>query len=108
MEALPGPILLAIAAMLLATIGGISLGVLAAIRKDTWMDTSAIFVSVLGISAPSFFIGIVIACLSCLLCAASPGLPMTGTLIATDPFTGRYLELRNLILPALTLGIRPM
>ena len=36
------------------------------------------------------------------------GLHMTGSLIDTDPFTGRHLELRNLILPAFTLGIRPM
>ena len=54
MQALPGTILLAFAAMLFATIVGIGLGVLAAVRKGTWMDTSAIFVSVLGISAPSF------------------------------------------------------
>jgi peptide/nickel transport system permease protein len=107
-EALPTTILLAFAAMLLATIGGICLGVLAAIRKDTWMDTSAIFVSVLGISAPSFFMGIVIAYLFGFVWSGFTGLHMTGSLIDTDPFTGRHLELRNLILPALTLGIRPM
>jgi len=108
MEALPGTILLASAAMLLATVGGIGLGVLAAIRKDTWMDTSAIFVSVLGISAPSFFMGIVIAYIFGFVFSGFTGLHMTGSLIDTDPFTGRHLELRNLILPALTLGIRPM
>jgi peptide/nickel transport system permease protein len=108
MQALPRTILLAFAAMLLATIGGISLGVLAAVRKDTWMDTSAIFVSVIGISAPSFFMGIVIAYLFGFVFSGVTGLHMTGTLVDTDPFTGRHLELRNLILPALTLGIRPM
>jgi len=108
MEALPGTIILAVAAMLLATIGGIALGVLAAIRKGTWMDTSAIFVSVLGISAPSFFMGIVIAYLFGFVFSDFTGLHMTGSLIDTDPFTGRHLEIRNLLLPALTLGIRPM
>jgi peptide/nickel transport system permease protein len=108
MEALPGTIILAVAAMLLATIGGIALGVLAAIRKGTWMDTSAIFISVLGISAPSFFMGIVIAYLFGFVFSGFTGLHMTGSLIDTDPFTGRHLEIRNLILPALTLGIRPM
>ena len=108
MEALPGTLLLAVAAMLLATIGGIALGVLAAIRKGTWMDTSAIFVSVIGISAPSFFMGIVIAYLFGFVFSDFTGLHMTGSLIDTDPFTGRHLELRNLILPAFTLGIRPM
>jgi peptide/nickel transport system permease protein len=33
---------------------------------------------------------------------------MNGSLYETDPFSGRYLELKNLILPAFTLGIRPM
>lgn len=108
MEALPGTIILACAAMLIAAIGGIGLGVLAAIRKDTWMDTSAIFVSVLGISAPSFFMGIVIAYLFGFVFSNITGLHMTGSLIDIDPFVGRHLELRNLILPAITLGIRPM
>ena len=108
MEALPGTILLASAAMLLATVAGIGLGVLAAVRKDTWMDTSAIFLSVIGISAPSFFMGIVIAYLFGFVFSGITGLHMTGSLFDTDPFTGRHLQLQNLILPAITLGIRPL
>ncbi len=60
MEALPGTLLLALAAIVIAIVLGIPLGVTAAVKKDTWMDTSAIFASVLGISAPSFFMGIII------------------------------------------------
>jgi peptide/nickel transport system permease protein len=108
MEALPGTILLATAAMLLATVAGIGLGVLAAVRKDTWMDTSAIFLSVIGISAPSFFMGIVIAYLFGFVFSGVTGLHMTGSLFDTDPFAGRHLQLRNLVLPAFTLGIRPL
>lgn len=108
MEALPGTLLLAFAAMVLATAGGIGLGVLAAIRKGTVWDTSSIFVSVLGISAPSFFMGIVIAYLFGFVLSQYTGLHMTGSLFETDPFAGRQLQLRNLVLPALTLGIRPM
>lgn len=108
MEALPNTILLAAAAMVLATIAGIGLGVLAAIKKGTWMDTSSIFVSVLGISAPSFFMGIVIAYVFGFVLSGTTGLHMTGNLFDTDPFAGRQLELRNLVLPAFTLGIRPM
>ncbi|HVS97185.1 MAG TPA: ABC transporter permease [Puia sp.] len=108
MEALPGTLVLATAAMVLATLLGIGLGVLAAIRKNTWMDTSAIFVSVLGISAPSFFMGIVIAYVFGFVFSGVTGLHMTGSLFDTDPFLGRQLQLHNLILPALTLGIRPM
>jgi len=108
MEALPGTLLLALAAMVLATAGGIGLGVLAAIRKGTFWDTSSIFVSVLGISAPSFFMGIVIAYLFGFVLSHYTGLHMTGSLFDTDAFSGRQLQLRNLVLPALTLGIRPM
>ncbi|HEY1215384.1 MAG TPA: ABC transporter permease [Bryobacteraceae bacterium] len=108
MEALPGTLLLALAAMMMATAGGIGLGVLAAIKKGTVWDTSSIFVSVLGISAPSFFMGIVIAYLFGFVLSNATGLHMTGSLFDTDPFAGRQLQLRNLVLPALTLGIRPM
>jgi peptide/nickel transport system permease protein len=108
MEALPGTLILAVAAMLLATVLGIGLGVLAAVKKDTWLDSSAIFVSVLGISAPSFFMGIVIAYVFGFVLNGITGLHMTGSLFDTDAFAGRQLQLRNLILPALTLGIRPM
>lgn len=108
MDALPGTIILAFAAMLIATVLGIALGVLAAVKKDTWMDTSAVFASVLGISAPSFFMGILIAYLFGFVLSDYTGLHMTGSLFDTDPFEGRTLELQNLILPALTLGIRPL
>ena len=108
MEALPGTIILAVTAMLIATVVGIFLGVIAAVKKNTWMDTSAIFASVLGISAPSFFIGIVIAYLFGFVLSHYTGLHMTGSLFDIDPFAGRQLQLQNLVLPAITLGIRPL
>jgi peptide/nickel transport system permease protein len=108
MEALPGTILLALSAMFIATILGILLGVLAAVKQNTWWDTSAIFTSVLGISAPSFFMGIVIAYLFGFVLSSYTGLHMTGSLYNIDPFKGRQLQLKNLILPAITLGIRPL
>ena len=107
-EALPGTILLAFSAMFIATVFGILLGVLAAVKQNTWWDTSAIFTSVLGISAPSFFMGIVIAYVFGFVLSNVTGLHMTGSLYTIDPFTGRHLELKNLILPAITLGIRPL
>jgi peptide/nickel transport system permease protein len=82
--------------------------VLAAVKKGTWMDTTAIFTSVLGISAPSFFMGIVIAYLFGFVLSDYTGLHLTGNLYHTDPFAGRHMQLQNLILPAITLGIRPM
>jgi peptide/nickel transport system permease protein len=107
-EALPGTVILAVAAMIIAIGLGIPLGILAAVKKNTWLDTSSIFVSVLGISAPSFFMGIVIAYIFGFLLSDYTGLSMTGSLFDTDPFEGRKLQLSNLILPAITLGIRPL
>ena len=108
MEALPGTIILAMAALILATGIGIPLGVMAAIRNNTWMDRSAIFSSIIGISAPSFFMGILIAYLFGYVWHRVTGLHMTGSLFDLDPFEGRTMQLQNLILPALTLGLRPL
>jgi len=107
-EALPGTLVLALSAMLFATVIGITLGVIAAVKKDTWMDTGAVFASVMGISAPSFFMGIVLAYLFGFVFSHYTGLEMTGSLYDIDPFKGRSLQLKNLILPAITLGIRPL
>ena len=109
MEALPGTLMLAFAAMVFATIIGILLGVLAAVKQNTWMDTSSVFASVIGISAPSFFMAIVIAYLFGVVLHSYTGLNLTGSWFDIDETTGqRYLTLQNLILPAITLGIRPL
>ena len=109
MEALPGTIMLACAAMFFAVIVGVFLGILAAVKQNTWMDTSSVFASVIGISAPSFFMAIVIAYVFGLVLHDYTGLPLTGSWFNIDQITGkRYLTLQNLILPALTLGIRPL
>ncbi len=109
MEALPGTLLLAITAMLFATVAGILLGVLAAVKKGTWLDTSAVFASIAGISAPSFFMAIIIAFLFGVVLHPFTGLNLTGSWFDVDEVTGeKYLTLKNLILPAFTLGIRPL
>ncbi|MBX7263523.1 MAG: ABC transporter permease, partial [Chitinophagaceae bacterium] len=87
---------------------GIALGVVAALKQNTWLDTGSIFTSVLGISAPSFFMGIVIAYLFGFVLNNYTNLPLTGSLYEIDAFNGKQLQLKNLILPAITLGIRPM
>lgn len=109
LEALPGTLILAFAAMLFATIIGILLGVLAAVKKGTWLDTTAVFSSIAGISAPSFFMAIIIAYLFGVVFRSYTGLNLTGSWFEIDEVTGeKYLALKNLILPAFTLGIRPL
>ncbi len=107
-EALPGTLLLACSAILLAALGGVLLGVLSALKKDTWVDSTAIAVSVAGVSMPSFFAALLIAYLFGYVLHRFTGLNMTGSLWEYDPFTGRHLKLSNLILPAIALGIRPL
>jgi peptide/nickel transport system permease protein len=109
MEALPGTLLLAVAAMLFATMMGILMGVLAAVKKGTWLDTSTLVASIAGISAPSFFMAIIIAFLFGVVLHPFTGLNLTGSWFEVDEVTGeKYLTLKNLILPAFTLGIRPL
>ena len=109
MEALPGTMLLAVAAMLFATIAGIFLGVTAAVKKGTWMDTTAVFSSIAGISAPSFFMAIIIAYFFGVVLHDYTGLNLTGSWFDVDEVTGeKYITLKNLVLPAFTLGIRPL
>ena len=108
-EALPGTLILAFAAMLIAVVIGIPLGVVAAVKKGTWMDTSSVFASIVGISAPSFFMGIVIAYVFGFVLSDWTGLHINGNWFDIDEITGeRKWTLHNLILPAFTLGIRPL
>lgn len=108
MEALPGTLMLAFAAMAVAVIIGIPLGVLAAVKQNTWMDTSAVFASIVGISAPSFFMAIIMAYLFGFVWSDWTGLHITGSWFDIDSEGARRLTLQNLILPAFTLGIRPL
>ena len=109
MQALPGTLILAFAAMFIATLIGIPLGVAAAVKQNTWLDTSAIFSSIIGISAPSFFMGIIIAYVFGFVLSNWTGLQISGSWFDIDDNSGtRRLTLQNLILPAITLGIRPL
>lgn len=107
--AFPQTALLAIVAMTFALVVGVLLGVLSAVYKDTWIDRLAIFLSTLGMSLPSFFAAILIAWLFAYVLADWTHLSMFGNLYSIDDYgEGQYVNLRNLILPALTLGIRPL
>ncbi len=107
-EALPGTALLAFTALLIAVIFGVSLGVLAAVKQNTWVDSTAVMSSIVGISAPSFFMGIIMAYLFGFLLSDYTGLNFAGSWKTIVPNEGAQWNLKNLILPAITLGIRPL
>lgn len=108
-EAFPNTIILAIVSMSFALVIGVLLGSLSAIWKDSWFDKINLSVIVLGMSLPSFFAAIVFAWLFAYVLADYTGLSMFGSLYSVDDFgKGEYLDLKNIILPAFTLGIRPL
>ncbi len=107
-ETVPNTIVLAATAMLFATIIGVFLGVISAVNKGTWIDHAANTFAILGISAPSFFAGIIIAWLFGFVWSDYTGLNMSGSLYSYDPFRGEIMTWKNLWLPMITLGLRPL
>lgn len=99
---------LALSAMLIASIFGVTLGIIAALNQNTFLDHLLISVSVFGISVPSFVSAIVMALIFGYYLSDYTGLNLTGQLWVNHPLRGRELQLQNLILPAITLGIRPL
>ncbi|TAD96786.1 MAG: ABC transporter permease [Bacteroidetes bacterium] len=108
MENANGTFWLAGAAMLFATFFGVLFGLISALYKGSFFDNALVIISVIGISAPSFVAAILISMLFGYYLHDFTGLPMQGALWDNDPFEGRQLHLKNLILPAFTLGIRPL
>lgn len=107
--AFPQTAVLALTAMFFALVVGITLGVISALHKDSWIDRLSLVLSTLGMSLPSFFAAILIAWLFAYVLADWTGLNMFGNLFSVDDYgEGEYLDLKNLILPAFTLGIRPL
>ncbi len=107
-DTIPNTAVLAITSMIFASILGISLGLLAALYKDTWIDKLSMSFAILGVSMPSFFAGILIAWLFAFILGQYTGLNMSGSLYDYNPFNGEELQIKNLLLPMLTLGLRPL
>lgn len=108
-ESLPETAILALASIFVATLLGILLGVVSALLQDSWVDKTLLLVATSGMALPSFFVGIIFAWLFGYVWSDFTGLNMTGSLYEVDDLgRGEYINWSNLILPALTLGIRPL
>lgn len=116
---LPATIELALAAMVVAIMLGISLGILAAVRRDSWFDAAARIFSLVGGSLPIFFLGLLVLAIfynrlrwlpgpGRLDAVLQPPTRITGMYTIDSLLTGNWTVLRNslahLILPAVTLG----
>ncbi len=108
-ETLPNTFVLAVSAIIIAIILGLFLGVVSARFKDTWLDKTIQILSTLGMSVPSFFSAILFAWFFGFLLHKYTNLEMTGSLYELDDF-GETIQIKwkNLILPAIVLGIRPL
>ncbi len=97
-QKLPVTIQLAVMAMFFAMIIGIPIGILAAVKKNTWIDYTANIVALSGLSIPNFWLGIMLI----LLVSVQLGwLPASGyESIFVDPV--RSIE--TMIMPAFVLG----
>ncbi|OIQ22434.1 MAG: ABC transporter permease [Flavobacterium sp. MedPE-SWcel] len=108
-DTLPNTVILAFSAIVIAIIIGIVLGIISALNKDTWLDRMIALMSTLGMSLPSFFSAILFAWIFGFLLHEYTNLNMTGSLYEVDDFgEGSYIQWKNLILPAIVLGIRPI
>lgn len=107
-ETLPETAVLAFTSIVIASIVGIFLGIISAIKRNTIYDRLSLVLAVLGMAAPSFFVGLIIAWLFGYVLADYTGLSPTGSLYDIDVWDGEKLKLKNLILPSITLGIRPL
>lgn len=108
-DKLPGTIILAIAAMVFATLLGIPLGMWAALKKGKWTDRLLTFLTQLGVAAPSFLMAVIIIRIFAVDAAHITGLHVTGYIVEEKVLgEGYHIRWANLILPTLALGIRPL
>ena len=108
-QAFLGTMVLAMAAMLIALMFGIPLGIVAAMKQGKALDHVIVGFSAIGISMPSFFSAMIFSWLFGFVWHEYTHLPMTGSLYEIDELgENRTMVLSNMILPALALGIRPL
>lgn len=121
----PATIELGTISFLLAILVGVPLGILAAVRRDTWVDHIARFVSLIGVSSPTFWLAFIMLAIfyGGLQIAPGPGrldplsfppptvtgLMLIDTLLAADWVTFKvaaaHLILPSIVLAAATLGL---
>lgn len=106
-ERLPATLELSLAAALIAIVVGIPLGVYTALKRDTWFSHFLLAASLLGVSLPTFLIGILLILIFAVTFGVLPSYGR-GETVALGWWTTGVLTVdgwRHLILPSITLAL---
>ena len=109
-ERLPATLELAVAAALLALAVGIPMGVYAALRRGSWLAQLLLTLSLIGVSLPTFLIGILLILVFAVILGWLPSFGR-GETVALGWWTTGLLSasgLKALVLPAITLSLFQM
>jgi len=98
LQALPVTLTLAALSLLVALVVGIPLGVLAAVRRNSWIDLAASAIAIGGNAFPSFYLGVV------LIWVFSVTFQWFPSMGYVSPWSDALAGLWHLAMPALTLG----
>jgi peptide/nickel transport system permease protein len=109
-ERLPATLELAILAALIGLVGGITLGVYTALKRDSWVSRAILTTSLVGVSLPNFLIGIFLILIFAVWLGVLPSFGRGETVKIGLWSTGLLTEsgLKALILPSITLGFFPV
>jgi len=110
-ERMPATIELALWSLIIAIGVGVPLGVLSAVRRNTWIDFGSMFAALVGVAAPNFWVGLILLSQVALYVAWLPiggrgpsfGDALLGLVTRLDPVV-LWDHLRHVLLPALALG----
>lgn len=108
LQAFPLTIILATASLLLALLIGITGGIVAALKQHSWVDNLIVSLSTLGYSVPSYVTAIVLGVIFGYYLRATFGLNIQGSLFEINNVGEDIIVWKNLLLPAVALGIRPI
>ena len=109
-ERMPATLELAAVAALFALVAGIGLGVYTALRRNTWLSQVLLAVSLVGVSLPTFLIGILLILVFAVVLGWLPAFGRGDTVDLGWWTTGllSWSGIKSLVLPAATLGLFQM
>jgi peptide/nickel transport system permease protein len=105
-KAIGNTIMLAVLATLIGFVLGSLFGFVAGYFRDSWIDKLASFVSIIGVSVPHYWLGMVLVII---FSVQLNWLPATGAGPGgSDAWKWDWVHVRHLILPAVTMSVIPM